>query len=47
MLDRLEAALAAREAENLRLRRIEAAALSALSDLDALIDDAPLARQVG
>ena len=36
-LDRLEAALSASEAENARLRRIEAASKSALTDLDALI----------
>jgi hypothetical protein len=35
----LEQLLAAGEAENLRLRRIEAAAAAALADLDALIGD--------
>jgi hypothetical protein len=39
-LDGLEHALAAREAENTRLRRIEVAAAAALADLDALIGDA-------
>jgi hypothetical protein len=45
VLDRLEAALAARESENLRLRRIEAAAVEALAELDALIGDAAPARR--
>lgn len=40
VLERLETALAAREAENMRLRRIEAAATAALADLDALIGEA-------
>jgi len=38
VLDRLEAALAKREAETARLRRIEAAALQALAELDGLIE---------
>lgn len=38
-LERLESALAAREAENERLRRVEAAAVAALADLEALIGD--------
>lgn len=46
-LARLETALAAKEAENLRLRHIAAAAAAALADLDALIDDAPPLRRVG
>jgi hypothetical protein len=40
VLERLEAALAVREAENRRLKRVEAAATSALSDLDALLGSA-------
>ncbi len=39
VLERLEAALAARETENQRLRKIEAAATEALADLDALLGD--------
>ena len=39
-MDRIETALAAREVENLRLRRIEAAATAALEELDVLIDGA-------
>jgi hypothetical protein len=40
VLERLEAALAAREAENRRLKRIESAAGEALAELDALLSRA-------
>lgn len=40
VLERLEAALAAREAEIRRLKRIESAAGEALADLDALLSRA-------
>jgi len=36
-LDRIEAAIAARDAETVRLRRIEAAASGALAELEALL----------
>ncbi|MBC7520372.1 MAG: hypothetical protein H7268_04680 [Sandarakinorhabdus sp.] len=39
MIDKLEAALALKVAENARLRRVEAAAAEALADLDAIIGD--------
>ena len=39
MIDKLEAALALKVAENARLRRVEAAAAAALAELDAIIGD--------
>lgn len=39
MIEKLEAALALKAAENLRLRRVEAAAAAALAELDAMIGD--------
>jgi hypothetical protein len=38
-LERLETALAARELEIIRLRKVEAAAAATLADLDALIGE--------
>jgi hypothetical protein len=39
VIEKLEAALAVKAAENLRLRRVEAAASAALAELDAMIGD--------
>jgi hypothetical protein len=40
VLARIECVLAARAVEDARLKRVEAAAISALSDLDAMLDSA-------
>jgi hypothetical protein len=39
VLERIETALARQAAENARLKRVEAAAVSALADLDAMLGD--------
>lgn len=40
VLAKIETAVAVRDLEHARLRRVEAAAVAALADLDSLLDDA-------